>query len=177
MNPALTPLFARRSVRRFQPRPVPPERIQDLLEAAMAAPSANARDPWEFIVVEQPGTLARISEGLPAGKMLARAPLGVVICGDLTRANGQLLSYLLQDCSAAIQNLLLALPPLGLGGVWLGVHPREDRVAHLRGMFQLPDHIVPVGVVAIGYPDETPPPRTRFNPARVHHEQWTPPPG
>ena len=172
MNPRLDPLFARRSVRQFQPRPVPANLIQDVLEAAMAAPSANAKDPWEIIVVQEPATLAKIAAGLPYGRMLAKAAVGFIVCGDLRRANGQQLSYLLQDCSACIENLLVALSLLGLGGVWLGVHPREDRLEHVRRLFQLPDGIVPVGVVAAGDPAETPPPRTRFASERVHRETW-----
>jgi nitroreductase len=172
MNPILAPLFARRSVRKYQDRPVPAARIQDVLEAAMAAPSANAKDPWEIIVVQKPDTRAKIAAGLPYGKRLAGAPVGFVVCGDLQRVNGQHLSCLLQDCSACIENLLLALSLLGLGGVWLGVHPREDRIAHLRDLFKLPAHILPVGVIAAGYPAESPPPRTRFAAARAHHEQW-----
>jgi nitroreductase len=172
MNPALAPLFARRSVRKFQDRPIPAALIQDVLAAAMAAPSANAKDPWEILVVQKPDTLAKIAAGLPYGKMLVGAPVGFVVCGDLPRVNGQHLSYLLQDCAACIENLLLALSMLGLGGAWLGVHPREDRMAHLRNLFKLPDHILPIGVIAAGYPAESPPPRTRFNPARVHPEQW-----
>lgn len=172
MNPALAPLFARRSVRKYLNRSVPAAVLQDVLEAAMAAPSANAKDPWEIIVVQQPGELAKIAAGLPYGKMLAEAPVGFVVCGDLRRANGQHLSYLLQDCSACIENLLLALALLGLGGVWLGVHPREDRIAHLRDLFELPENILPIGVVAAGYPAEHPAPRTRFAEARVHRERW-----
>ena len=172
MNPTLAPLFARRSVRKYQDKPVPASVIQDVLEAAMAAPSANAKDPWEIIVVQEPGVLAKIAAGLPYGKMLAGAAAGFVVCGDLQRANGQHLSYLLQDCSACIENLLLALSLSGLGGVWLGVHPREDRVAHLRTLFNLPGHVLPIGVIAAGYPAESHPPRTRFAEARVHRERW-----
>ena len=172
MNPILAPLFARRSVRKYQNRPVPEGILRDVLEAAMAAPSANEKDPWEILVVQKPDVLAKIAAGLPYGKMLIGAPVGFVVCGDLRRANGQHLSYLLQDCSACIENLLLALALLGLGGVWLGVHPREDRQEHLRRLFNLPDPIVPVGVVAAGYPAETPPPRTRFAAERVHRETW-----
>lgn len=172
MNPLLAPLFARRSVRKFQAKPVPAPLIQDVLAAAMAAPSANAKDPWEIIVVQEPAMLANIAAGLPYGKMLAGAPVGFIICGDLQRVNGQHLSYLLQDCSACIENLLLALPLLGLGGVWLGVHPREDRIAHLRGLFQLPENVIPIGAVAAGYPAEHPAPRTRFAETRVHRENW-----
>lgn len=172
MNPALAPLFARRSVRKYQDKPIPAAILQDVLEAAMAAPSANAKDPWEILVVQKPDLLARIAAGLPYGKMLVGAPVGFVVCGDLQRANGQHLSYLLQDGSACIENLLLALSMLGLGGVWLGVHPREDRIAHLKNLFHLPEHVIPIGVIAAGYPAETHPPRTRFAPARVHREQW-----
>lgn len=172
MNPVLAPLFARRSIRKYQNRPVSEAVIQDVLEAAMAAPSANAKDPWEILVVREPETLKQIAAGLPYGKMLIGAPVGFVVCGNLQRANGQHLSYLLQDCSACMENLLLALSMLGLGGVWLGVHPREDRIKHLKNLFQLPDHVIPVGVVAAGYPAETPVPRTRFAPARAHRERW-----
>ncbi len=172
MNPTLAPLFARRSVRKFQPTPVPDSLVHDVLEAAMAAPSANAKDPWEILVVQKPDTLAKIAAGLPYGQMLIGAPLGFVVCGDLPRANGQHLSYVLQDCSACIENLLLALSMLGLGGVWLGVHPREDRIAHLKALFQLPDPVIPIGVVAAGFPAEQPAPRTRFTPDRVHLERW-----
>ena len=172
MNPVLAPLFARRSVRKFQDKPVPDALVQDALEAAMAAPSANAKDPWEIVVVRNPETLARIAAGLPYGKMLAGAPVGFVVCGDLQRVNGPHLSYLLQDGSACIENLLLALSMLGLGGVWLGVHPREDRIAHVRELFRLPEHILPLGVVAAGHPAEIHPPRTRFSAARVHREHW-----
>ena len=172
MNPVLAPLFARRSVRRFQDKTVPEALVQDALEAAMAAPSANAKDPWEILVVRNPETLARIAAGLPHGQLLAGASVGFVVCGDIQRAHGRHLSYLLQDGSACIENLLLALSMLGLGGVWLGVHPREDRIAHVRELFRLPEAIVPLGVVAAGYPAERPEPRTRFSAARVHRERW-----
>lgn len=172
MNPTLAPLFARRSVRKYQDQPVPEAVIRDALAAAMAAPSANEKDPWEILVVQKPDALAKIAAGLPYGKMLGRAPVGFVVCGDLRRVNGQHLSYLLQDCSACIENLLLALSMLGLGAVWLGVHPREDRIAHLRGLFQLPESVIPIGVVAAGYPAESHPPRTRFTETRVHRERW-----
>ena len=172
MNPTLAPIFSRRSIRKFQDKPVPPALIRDALEAAMAAPSARACDPWEVIVVQRPETLAQMAAGLPSGKMLVGASAGFVVCGDLQRANGQLLSFLLQDCSAFTENLLLALSMLGLGGAWVGVHPREDRMDHLKKLFALPENVVPVGVVAAGYPDESQPPRTRFEEARVHRERW-----
>lgn len=138
----------------------------------MAAPSACCKDPWEFIVVRDRAMLEAIAEGLPNGKMLAQAGVGIVVCGDLDRAHGAELSYLLQDCSAAIENILLAARALGLGGCWLGVHPRPERIAHLRTLLGIPERVVPVSVVSLGWPAEEPPARTRYTPGRVHAERW-----
>lgn len=172
LNPRLSDLFARRSVRAYQSREVSDELVRDLLEAAMAAPSAVAKDPWEFVVVRNRETLAKIAARLPNGTMLCEAAVGIVICGDLQRAHDRQLSYLLQDCSAAIENLLVAASMLGLGACWLGVHPREDRIAHVRSVLQIPESIVPVSAIAIGWPAESPEPRTRYRAAAVHHETW-----
>jgi nitroreductase len=172
MNSELQLIFSRRSVRKYQNKDVPDEMVRDLLEAAMAAPSAVAKDPWHFIVVRDAGTRKKIAEGLPNGKMLVDAPVGIVVCGDLQKAHCELISYLLQDCSAAIENLLLAATALGLGAVWLGVHPRDERIAHLRAIFSLPEHIVPVSAIALGWPLVKPVARTRFNSGAVHVEKW-----
>ena len=174
MNPKLNVIFARRSVRAYQPeREVSSELVGDLLEAAMAAPSACARDPGRFIVIRDRKRLAAIAEGLPNGKMLPDAGIGIVVCGDLEAAHGNELGYLLQDCSAAIENMLLAASALGLGGCWLGVHPRPERAVHLRKLLQIPENVVPVGVMSVGWPAaQDKPPRTRFNPEYIHEENW-----
>lgn len=173
MNPKIDCLFSRRSIRAYVPgKSVADTLVQDLLEAAMAAPSACAKDPWRFVVVRNPQTLADMAAGLPNGKMLASAPLGIVVCGDLQAAHGGELSYLLQDCSAAIENLLVAAAALGLGACWLGVHPREDRVALLSRVLQLPEPVLPVAAIAVGWPAETKEPRTRFRAEAVHGEHW-----
>jgi nitroreductase len=172
MNPKLELLFARRSVRRFTGEPVSDGPVRDLLDAAMAAPSAAGKDPWHFIVVRERPALERIAAGLPNGRFLPEAGLGVVVCGDLERAHGRELSYLLQDAGAAIENLLLAAQALGLGACWLGVHPRADRVKHLSAIFHLPPHILPISVVAVGHPAERPAPRTRYRDDAVHIGAW-----
>jgi nitroreductase len=138
----------------------------------MAAPSACAKDPWRFVVVRNRATLKLIAEALPNGKMLAHAPVGIAVCGDLGAAHAGELSYLLQDCSAAIENLLLAAHALGLGACWLGVHPRQPRIEALTKILRLPDKILPVSCIALGWPAETQPPRTRFSSAHVHDESW-----
>jgi nitroreductase len=172
MNPALDFLFSRRSIRRYADQPVSDEAVRDLLEAAMAAPSACAKDPWEFIVLRDRALQAKVASFLPNGPMLAEAPLGFVVCGDLDRAHAGELSFLLQDCSAAIENLLLAAQALGLGAVWLGVHPRQDRIDALRELFQLPANILPVSCIAVGHPAAEAEPRTRFDASRVHPDGW-----
>jgi nitroreductase len=168
MNPKLQFIFARRSVRAYTSQPIAEDTIRDLLEAAMAAPSAVAKDPWHFYVVRDQAKRDAIANALPNGQMLRSAPVGIVIAGDLTRVHDRALSYLLQDCSAAVENLLLAASTLGLGACWLGIHPREDRVTSLRALFQMPASLIPVAAIALGWPAETPAPRTRYREDAVH---------
>lgn len=172
MNSKLDCIFSRRSVRKYLDREVPDEMIHDLLEAAMAAPSAVARDPWHFIVLKKRESLNRLADILTHGQMLRQATAAFVVCGDITRAHDQLESYMLQDLSAAVENVLIAANTLGLGTCWLGVHPRQERMDGIRKMFALPDTIIPMCGIAIGWPDDQPPPRTRFSPDKVHWEKW-----
>jgi nitroreductase len=172
MNEKLRAIFARRSVREFTDRPVPEPTARDLLDAAMAAPSACAKDPWEFVVVRRRETLNAMAEVLPNGQMLRAAPMALLVCGDVERAHDRQESYLLQDCSAAIQNVLLAASALGLGACWLGVHPRHERMDGMRKLFKLPDRVTPVSAIAIGWPAATPAARTRYHQGRVHQEAW-----
>ena len=166
-------ITARRSIRTYTEREVDAETVKDLLRAAMAAPSACCRDPWRFVVVRERERLARLASGLPNGQMLAHAGVGIVVCGELEAAHDGQESYMLQDCSASIQNLLLAANALGLGACWLGVHPREDRMAHLRQALGLPETVVPVAAIAVGWPAEQKAPRTRYDAAKVHDETWS----
>jgi nitroreductase len=169
MNPKLQPIFNRRSIRTYSDKPVDDKTIRDLLEAAMAAPSAVAKDPWHFYIVRDQHTRDKIADALPNGQMLRSAPLGIVIVGDIEKAHSNALSYLLQDCSAAIENLLLAASMLDLGACWLGVHPREDRIKHLQETFELPQNMIPIAAIAIGWPTQAQPPRTRYNEDCVHN--------
>jgi nitroreductase len=165
-------IFGRRSIRVYKPGEVSEDVVQTLLEAAMAAPSAVAKDPWRFIVVRNRLTLGKIADALPNGAMLRDAELGIIVCGDIEAAHDRQLSYLLQDCSAAIENLLLAVHAVGLGACWLGVHPREDRVRKLSALLGLPSTVIPIAGIAIGWPAETKEARTRYNPDLVHYEKW-----
>jgi nitroreductase len=161
-------IFARRSIRKYTDEPVGEEDVKTLLEAAMAAPSASNRKPWQFVVVTKRQTLDALAEAHPHGKMLFEATLCISVCGDLTEME----RYWVQDCSAATENLLLAATALGLGAVWLGVYPKEDRVAAVRGILDLPETITPLNLVSIGHPAEEKEARTQYDEARVHRERW-----
>ncbi len=165
-------IFGRRSIRRYKPDAVEVEKTQKILEAAMAAPSAVAKDPWHFILLKNKETMKNIASALPNGQMLAEAPLGFVVCGDLNQAHTNEISYMLQDCSAAIENMLIAIYGLGLGACWLGVHPRKDRVEHIKSVFELPENIIPVSCISVGYPLEEKSSRTRFDKSKVHYDKW-----
>ncbi|MCP4539251.1 MAG: nitroreductase family protein [Chloroflexi bacterium] len=161
-------IFARRSIRKYTSAPVSEADIQTLMEAAMAAPSASNRKPWYFIVVTKRQTLDALAEAHPHGKMLFDASLCIVVCGDVTEVE----RYWVQDCSAATENLLLAATALGLGAVWLGVYPKEPRIAFTRPILNLPETIVPLNLIAIGHPAEEKEPRTQYDESRVHRERW-----
>ncbi len=172
MNSQLNFIFSRRSIRKFTQREIPEIMLIDLLEAAMAAPSAVAKDPWHFIVLRSRASLDRLAAALPNGQMLQEATAALVVCGDLQQAHDQQLSFLLQDLSAAIENILLAANALGLGACWLGIHPREERITAVSAQFTLPARIIPVAGIALGWPAQEQAPRTRYNPDQVHQERW-----
>lgn len=138
----------------------------------MAAPSAAGRDPWRFLVLRQRERLHALADALPNGAMLREAALGIAVCGDLETAHDRQLGYLVQDCAAATENLLLAAHICGLGACWLGIYPREERMRKVRALLRLPEAVIPVSGVAMGWPAEWKEPRTRFRESYVHHDQW-----
>jgi nitroreductase len=172
MNPQLRPLFARRSIRKYTDQPVTEEVVRDLLEAAMAAPSAVAKDPWHFVVVRNPATLKAIAGGLTNGRHLAQAAVGIAVCGEISRAHDTDPAYLVQDCSAATENLLLAASLLGLGACWCGIYPLADRIELLRRTLKIPAGIIPVALISIGWPAQRADARSRFRASAVHDERW-----
>jgi nitroreductase len=161
-------IFARRSIREYTTEQVKESAVKAMLEAAMAAPSASNRKPWHFIVVTDRQTLDKLAQAHPYGKMLLGAPLCVAVCGDSTISP----RFWVQDCSAATENLLLATAALGLGAVWLGVYPREDRIGPIRKVLRIPDNIVPLNLVPIGHTAEEKEPRTQYDERRVHRDHW-----
>ncbi|MDR0339396.1 MAG: nitroreductase family protein [Desulfovibrio sp.] len=165
-----TALHSRRSIRKYTEEPVAAEELRILLDAAMIAPSAGNAQPWRFVVIDDKTLLARIPAIHPYAGMAARAPLGIVVCGDLRREKYH--GFWVQDCAAATQNLLLAATGLGLGAVWTGIYPVEDRVAAFSGLLNLPEQCVPLSLVVLGRPAMHAEARSRFDESLVHHNTF-----
>jgi nitroreductase len=165
-------ILGRRSIRVYSPGEVNGQAVTRLLEAAMAAPSAMTKDPWRFVVVRDKQTLAKLAALHPGAAMISSAAMAIVVCGDLDAAFERQISFLLQDCSAAIENLLLAAHAQGLGACWVGIHPGEPLIKRVKELLSLPASFIPVAVISLGHPGEQPPPRTRYNAAHVRAEKW-----
>ena len=157
----------RKSVRKYLNKSVEEDKIDAMVKAGMAAPSGMDRRPWEFVVVTDREALDSMAAKLPYAKMLTNAPLAIVVCGDTTRS-----SYWYLDCSAATQNVLLAAEALGLGAVWTAAYPYEDRIDVVRQNTGLPENIVPLCVIPIGYPDGPQKAKDKFDPQRVHRNKY-----
>ena len=157
----------RKSVRKYLNKSVEEDKIDAMVKAGMAAPSGMDRRPWEFVVVTDREALDSMAAKLPYAKMLTNAPLAIVVCGDTTRS-----SYWYLDCSAATQNVLLAAEALGLGAVWTAAYPYEDQIDVVRQNTGLPENIVPLCVIPIGYPDGPQKAKDKFDLQRVHRNKY-----
>lgn len=171
-NPVLNAIFSRRSIRKFTDQPVDRETVKILLEAGMAAPTATNSQPWEFIVVDEPEQISRVRTVMPLARY--NAPLWIVVCGNpgigghATAAR----MFWVQDCSAAIENILIAAVGLGLGAVWCGIHPVGTLVKLVKGVMNIPDGVTPLGLIEIGYPAEEKESRTQYLEHRVHWQEY-----
>ncbi|WP_295935296.1 nitroreductase family protein [uncultured Alistipes sp.] len=170
---ALDVIMTRTSIRSYQDRPVSADTVELLLRASMAAPSAMNRQPWAFVVVDDKELLRKLSESLPYAKMAAAAPLAVVVCGDLSKGDNLEGAWWMSDAAAASENLLLAAHTVGLGAVWTGVYPRSERVQAVREVLGLPEQIIPLNLIPIGYPADKPAPKQKWAPEKVHKNGWT----
>jgi nitroreductase len=170
MNTILNIIQKRRSIRKYTQQPITPDIIDELLTAAMSAPSAANQQPWHFVVVQKSELLKEVSTFQSGYLPVANAQAAIIICGDNQLA--KLPQYWMQDCAAAAENILLAATGLGLGSLWAGVTPGSTHLTKLQKLFRLPETITPFAVIALGYPDEEKPAANRFNSARVHYNSW-----
>ncbi len=165
-------IFNRRSIRRYEDKAIEKEKIEKLLKAAMQAPSAVNQQPWEFIVVQDKKNLEKLSEISPYSKMVANAPLALVLIGN--EDHMRMKHHWEQDMAAATQNILLEAAYLGLGGVWIGVAPIEERMKHIQDILGLKDKLKPFCVIPLGYPEEGQEHKfvDRYDESRVHYEKY-----
>lgn len=173
-NAAINNIMTRTSIRAYQERAVEDEKVEAMLRAAMAAPTAGNKQPWKFVVIKDKNTLKEISDTIRNMCMAQYAPLAIVVCGDMENTfpdEGR--EYWSQDASAATENLLLAAHSMGLGAVWCGVYPITERVKFIQNLLQLPENIVPLNVIPVGYPEEEPTPKDKWKPENIHYEKWS----
>jgi nitroreductase len=171
MNPIIETIFQRRSIRKYTDQQVEPEKLDILLKVGMAAPSAMNCKPWEFVVITDPEKLSQFRSRLIFGNR--NAPAAIVVCGNPSLSlNPAARLFWVQDCSLAGENILIAAESLGLGTVWVGVHPVGGFVRVVREIAGLPKRVTPLGLIYVGYPMEDKPARTQYDERRVHWQKY-----
>lgn len=165
-------IMTRTSVRKFTDRAISKDTLETIVKAGMAAPTAVNKQPWDFVVVTERQVLDSLMANHPYSN-LATATAAIIVCGNMEKAmEGDGQAYWIQDCSAATENILLAAHALGLGAVWCGVYPMQDRIVPVRETLKLPSYVTPLNIISMGYPAEDPQPKDKWNPANVHYQQW-----
>ncbi|MBQ9157467.1 MAG: nitroreductase family protein [Eubacterium sp.] len=158
-------IFHRTSIRTYVDQAVEPEKITQILKAAMAAPSAGNQQPWEFYVVTDKATIEKLSRTSPYAGCAAAAPVIIVPC---CRKEARFPENVIMDLSAASENILLEVDALGLGAVWLGIAPLEERMEAVSQVLSIPETLIPFCLIPIGYPQQVKPQQDRYDESRVH---------
>lgn len=165
-------IFTRRSIRRFENKPVETEKLDRIVRAGMQAPSAHNRQPWEFLVITDEETRKDMGKMTPYSGMAANAGAVIIILMNKKTGDFENNLFIQQDLGACTENILLQIVEEGLGGCWIGTYPNEDNVRNVKNYFNLPDYIEPFSIIALGYsPDEN---RfiDRYKPEKVHYNKW-----
>ena len=168
-------IMTRVSVRRYSGEPVPDSIRTAILKAGMAAPTAANQQAWEFVVITDRAIKDSISNNFQYAKMVKNSDFAVVVCGNmdlLFAGDRREAGNWLLDCSCASENMLLAAHAYGVGGVWCGVYPEEDRMAFVVKVLNLPSNLVPVNILSFGYPEAASTPKDKWDPAKVHYNAF-----
>ena len=170
---AINNIMTRTSIRQYTDEPVSKADIETMLRAGMAAPTAVNRQPWHFVVINSKEKLAELAGDNPRGGMLKKAPLAIVVCGNMDKAlSGQGRGFWVQDCSAATENILLAANAIGLGAVWTGLYPDENRAGVVAKVLKLPETYIPLCTIVIGHPAEQPTPKDKWKPENISYNEF-----
>ena len=171
-NVAINNIMTRTSIRQYTEEPVSKADIETMLRAGMAAPTAVNKQPWHFVAITSKAKLAELAGNNPRS-MLKQDPMAIVVCGDMEKAlPGRGQGFWVQDCSAATENILLAAHALGLGAVWTGLYPDEDRAGAVAKILKLPETFIPLCTVVIGHPAEHPQPKDKWKPENVSYNEF-----
>jgi nitroreductase len=164
----LSVIHSRKSVRNFiTGKTISKETLDTIVRAGMAAASAVNLQPWQFIVIDNRAVMDSLAAGLPYAKMLYQASAAIVVCGDSTIKAGEF-AFWEFDCSLASGNILLAVEAMGLGAVWTAVHPDKARISTVRKILNLPENIIPLNVIPIGYPAGKEMPKDKYDTKKIH---------
>lgn len=165
-------IMTRTSVRQFTNRPIAADTLENILKAGMAAPTAVNKQPWAMVVVTDRDVLDSLMAEHPYSN-LKTATAAIIVCGDMELAlEGVAQEYWVQDCSAVTENILLAAHAYGLGAVWCGVYPNPERIPGAKRVLNLPDHIMPLNIISMGYPVGPQEPKDKWMPEKVHYQNW-----
>lgn len=166
-------ILKRTSIRSYENKTVEKEKIEKLPRAGMAAPTAMNKQPWHFVVVTDKGQLQKLSEANPYAAMTAKASLAIVVCGDMKKAaEGNAREFWIQDCSAATENILLAATGMGLGAVWTDIYPSKERCTDVAKVLELPESLIPLNTIVIGYPDADVSPKDKWNTENISYNTY-----
>jgi nitroreductase len=163
-------LLNRRSIRKYKSQPISEENIDKILKAAMYAPSAMNTQAWQFVVIDDKKILMDILKIIPHAEMLKQTVKAILVCGDASVEKNE--TWILENCSAVTQNILLSSFGLGIGSCWISVYGAEDTVKKIKSLFNLPDTIIPFSLVSLGYPDEEVKTEDRFKKEKIHYNNW-----
>jgi len=163
-------ILKRRSIRKFKDININRNFINKILKAGMYAPSARNQQPWEFIITQKREILNEIPKYHPYAQMMKQAVLSILVCCNQNKVKSE--GFWIQDCSAATQNILLAAYNFGIGSVWLGVYPREERTNKMKKFFKLPEFITPFSLIALGYSKEDIKQPERFDESLIHNDSY-----
>lgn len=157
-------IFKRRSIRKYLTDQIKKEDLELILNYGMIAPSACNKQPWLFYVINDQEKQEQVRHITPYMNILA--PCYLIVCGDTKKA---IKDFWVQDCSAAIENILIGAASLGLGTCWMGIYPNVDPVSRAQKILNVEEHIIPLGVIALGYPNENPAPRSHFDLEKIKY--------
>jgi nitroreductase len=172
LNETISTIHNRKTVRDFTKQAVPQELLNVLIKAAMAAPTAVNSQPWEFIVVTEKSKLEKLAHSLQFSRMLDSATAAIIVCTDPNKSKDKDVNYAIIDATLASENILLAAESLGLGGAWVAVFPKDSVIEYIRNEFDIPDNIIPLNIIPLGFPVGNEKPKNKYNPGVVHFEKW-----